>query len=63
MNSIETLREHVNDEICATRIRIPNHVGAALRILDFVEAYAASGNAPKLPKSLRALFEEMMKDE
>lgn len=61
MNSIETLRKHVNDEICATRMRIPDHVGAALRILDFVEAFAASGNAPRLPKSLRLLFEEMVK--
>ena len=66
MNSIETLRRESETSL---KRWMGNEPAASVRlcalrkVLAFVEAYAASGNAPKLPKSLRALFEEMMKDE
>lgn len=63
MNSIEILR---SDEQGS---KTPRGHGVAIvaaeplrKVLAFVEAYAASGNAPKLTKPLRALFEEMTRE-
>jgi hypothetical protein len=63
MNAIETLRERDADLRSAAVLLDYVSRDALRKVLAFVDAYAASGNAPRLPKKLRALFEEIMRDE